>query len=60
MGDIADAMLDGTLCQGCGVYLEIDPPGHPVWCPDCAPVDVEDAFVSDFFEDAPTTDGAAP
>lgn len=21
MGDIADMMLDGTLCEGCGVYL---------------------------------------
>jgi len=21
MGDVADMMLDGTLCEGCGVYL---------------------------------------
>lgn len=21
MGEIADMMLDGTLCEGCGVYL---------------------------------------
>jgi len=22
VGDVADMMLDGTLCAGCGVYLE--------------------------------------
>lgn len=34
MGDIADMMLDGTLCEQCGVYLgnAVD---HPRLCPGC-------------------------
>ena len=45
MGDTADAMLDGTLCNLCGVVTGkqskkdrdiIEPWGFPVWCYDCA------------------------
>ncbi|MFW5945044.1 MAG: hypothetical protein ACOCTU_07265 [Bacteroidota bacterium] len=34
MGEIADMMLDGTLCECCGVYLDPDetPPGFPQYC----------------------------
>ena len=32
MGEIADMMLDGTLCEGCGVYLEQEAPGFPGYC----------------------------
>lgn len=32
MGDIADMMLDGTLCEGCGVTLRGPPPGYPRYC----------------------------
>lgn len=32
MGDIADSMLDGTFCEGCGVFLDGDDPGHPRYC----------------------------
>ena len=32
MGEIADMMLDGTLCEGCGVYLEGEPTGYPRYC----------------------------
>jgi len=35
MGEIADAMLDGTLCEGCGGYLEGEGEGYPVRCADC-------------------------
>ena len=35
MGDIADMMLDGTLCEGCGVFLG-DGFGFPGLCADCA------------------------
>lgn len=35
MGDIADMMLDGTLCQGCGVYLRGASHGLPRCCADC-------------------------
>lgn len=33
MGDIADMMLEGTLCEGCGVFLECDEDmGIPMYC----------------------------
>ena len=32
MGDIADMMLDGTLCEMCGVYLEGEADGFPRYC----------------------------
>jgi Zn finger protein HypA/HybF involved in hydrogenase expression len=35
MGDVADMMLDGTLCEGCGVYLEGEAPGYPRYCTSC-------------------------
>jgi uncharacterized Zn finger protein (UPF0148 family) len=34
MGDIAEMMLDGTLCQGCGVYMGKGD-GYPVSCAAC-------------------------
>ena len=38
MGEIADAMLDGTLCEGCGSYIDGDSAsGFPRYCsPQCA------------------------
>lgn len=42
MGDIADAMLDGTLCSVCGEWLGNDEPdGYPVKCAGCAKDDEE-------------------
>lgn len=35
MGEIADWMLEGGLCQGCGVYLG-EGDGYPTFCRDCA------------------------
>jgi hypothetical protein len=34
MGEIADMMLDGTLCEGCGTYLG-DDGGFPSRCSAC-------------------------
>ena len=34
MGEVADMMLDGTLCEGCGVYIGAD--YGPSYCRDCA------------------------
>lgn len=34
MGEIAEMMLDGTLCEGCGVYLGSDS-GFPTYCSAC-------------------------
>lgn len=41
MGDVADAMLDGTLCEGCGVFMG-DDVGYPRKCDDCARVERAD------------------
>lgn len=35
MGEIAEMMLDGTLCAGCGDFMSDDPPGYPCYCRDC-------------------------
>ena len=42
MGDIADAMLDGDLCQCCGVYME-GGAGFPQTCDSCLRVNTEAA-----------------
>jgi hypothetical protein len=34
MGDIADMILDGTLCELCGIYLG-KPCDHPKKCKEC-------------------------
>jgi hypothetical protein len=37
MGEIAEMMLDGTLCEGCGDYLGDGDEGYPQYCsPSCA------------------------
>lgn len=35
MGEIADSMVNGFLCEMCGVYLDGEEPGHPRQCEDC-------------------------
>ena len=35
MGEIAEAMLEGSLCESCGVYLPGEAPGHPRQCGHC-------------------------
>jgi len=38
MGEIADMMLEGTLCAGCGVYIGEGDMGIPQYCSnDCEP-----------------------
>lgn len=32
MGEIAEMMLDGTLCEGCGVYIGDGGSGFPRYC----------------------------
>ena len=32
MGEIADMMMEGTLCAGCGVYIGCDDMGTPMYC----------------------------
>ena len=43
MGEIADAMLDGDLCQYCGVYLG-DGDGYPRPCSSCSSGMEEEAY----------------
>jgi hypothetical protein len=38
VGEIADAMLDGTLCETCGEFIG-EPIGHPRRCGACDPDD---------------------
>ncbi len=40
MGDIADMMLEGVLCQICGEYLG-DGDGYPVTCSGCQKTEKE-------------------
>lgn len=35
MGDIADMMLDGTMCQMCGEFMGGEGDGFPVVCVSC-------------------------
>ncbi len=35
MGEIAEMMLDGTLCEGCGEYLG-EGDGFPRYCASCS------------------------
>lgn len=39
MGEIAEMMLDGTMCQGCGEFLHDgeDGDGIPAYCAGCEP-----------------------
>lgn len=41
MGEIAEMMLDGTLCQRCGAFLDGNSPGYPRYCKDCAKDEVQ-------------------
>ncbi|EHM3180456.1 hypothetical protein VY617_002021 [Enterococcus faecalis] len=35
MGEIAEMMLEGVLCAGCGVFLDVYGNGYPEYCEDC-------------------------
>lgn len=37
MGEIADMMIEGVLCQCCGCYIDDDYMGFPRFCDDCKP-----------------------
>lgn len=43
MGEIADMMLEGELCECCGEYLG-DGEGVPQRCAACASVEIDDDF----------------
>jgi hypothetical protein len=35
MGDMADMMIEGVLCEECGSLIDRDAPGYPRSCEDC-------------------------
>lgn len=35
MGDTAEMILDGTLCEKCGEVIDLFSPGYPRVCDDC-------------------------
>lgn len=37
MGEIAEMMLDGILCEGCGEFMGGGTPGYPRRCRGCGP-----------------------
>jgi Zn finger protein HypA/HybF involved in hydrogenase expression len=39
MGEIANMVLDGTLCEGCGVLIDGAVPGYPRSCSGCRVVE---------------------
>lgn len=43
MGDIADMILEGLLCEGCGAYIDDDSDGVPRRCGDCQRFDAQEA-----------------
>jgi hypothetical protein len=45
MGEVAEMMLDGTLCEGCGEFLGA-PVGYPRKCRDCGRADGAGSFYS--------------
>lgn len=36
MGEIAEMIVDGEICQICGEVFDDEPPGHPRSCEECA------------------------
>lgn len=51
MGEIAEMMLDGTMCEVCGEWMDdvlecndvFTPPGHPRRCAGCGPLGAQAA-----------------
>ena len=35
MGEMADMIIDGTVCEECGAFLDGAMPGYPRKCSDC-------------------------
>ncbi len=51
MGDIADMMLEGILCEGCGDFLTDKPRGYPDYCYDCKTKLYGDNYDDDDYEE---------
>lgn len=49
MGEIAEMMLDGTLCERCGGVVDGTTPGYPRLCSDCSYEDKFDGITPEDF-----------
>lgn len=52
MGDHAEMILNGILCESCGAFIDQIPKGYPCYCPDC--IDEEDEYPDDFKMEEPS------
>lgn len=48
MGEAAEDVLDGIVCEGCGEFFDdilngLEPPGYPRRCEACEPVTINQA-----------------
>ena len=41
MGDYADMVLEGIMCEGCGLFISFTGNGYPEKCDDCKKEDEE-------------------
>lgn len=41
MGEIADMMIDGEVCEECGEFFDDEAPGYPRKCSACRKTDVQ-------------------
>lgn len=55
MGDVADMVMDGVICEGCGTAMIVedydDLPGHPVLCMVCENDQLDSMQQDDYEED---------
>lgn len=35
MGEVAEMLIEGLLCEGCGIFLDGEHPGYPRKCEEC-------------------------
>jgi hypothetical protein len=45
MGEVAEMMIDGTLCEQCGEFLDGESPGYPRSCTGCDPAQEREAEI---------------
>lgn len=49
MGEVADMIIDGILCAGCGVYLG-EEVGFPCYCESCREGEDQDVYPAHPYE----------
>lgn len=60
MGEIAEMMLEGILCEGCGTFIDEHGPGHPRYCSKaCHPINLQVALKRPTWEKTPAAKRAA-